>query len=198
MFAGSGVYELAGHARFDCSGPGITRLETAGDALPLTQIVQNAGGVLVAQQSPQTGAWFLNIALVLAAGFALLFWKRHQRQRAKFARTALYWLFLLRLLTPLYKTCQIRIDHNAHEISWTATRFGQQVSAESMPSSDIAAADLESSRGDRRIVVIRRDGTPVYPLGDMYLTGQTNQYVILTAIREMIERASDLNQRKPM
>ena len=142
--------------------------------------------MLIVRQKPQTGTWVLIIALIVSAGCAVYFRRAGQLRIARDSRTVLVFLVFFLLLTPLFKTYTLTIDGNAHTLSWSATRFGQEVSRTSFPASDLSSAEMESSRGDRRIVVILRNGSPVYPLGDMYFTGQDKQYVVLQAIRNLI------------
>ncbi len=52
--------------------------------------------------------------------------------------------------------------------------------------SDIARAEMQFNRGDKRIVVVLNDGKQVFPLGDGYIQNDPNQYKPLIAIQKAV------------
>ena len=155
-------------------------------SLNLTAIVQNANNVLVVRQKPQTGAWFLSLVLIVSLACIVYFWRTRHHLGVNVSRIVLISALLLLPLTTLSETYILTVNGNSHILCWSAIRFGEEVSRTSLSASDLSSAEMESSRGDRRIVVILRDGSPVYPLGDGYVTGQDDQYVVVNAIRNLI------------
>ncbi len=83
----------------------------------------------------------------------------------------LLWLVLL----PEYPTYQMTLDRSAHSLTLRATRKGKLVSSFQVSTAELSSADMQFNRGARTIVLVRRDGSLLYPLGEQQLQDEPDQ-----------------------
>ena len=157
------------------------------------QILENSPRQLLAVQTAPSVRW-LFVFFVMAAfvGVALSLRKRFWRGAA--IAGSLLVLFGLLAALPKPASYRLHIDVPNRVITSEGVRNGTLVSSFMVNGSDLSAAELQSNRGDTAIVLIRQDGSLLFPLGEEKLKGEPDQYVVLTALRATIHDAA--RQRK--
>ena len=88
-------------------------------------------------------------------------------------------------------TYRVKVDRAGRTISWETKRAGASEPQGSLPAASIQSADFDFNRNARNILLIGRDGKQYFPLGSQHFTGEPDQSVVLTAIRELIGQGSN-------
>ena len=156
--------------------------------MPSVNIIENTSARLVAVQTPQTWGPIPALLSVVAGLFLLrLLWTR-QWKLAIVPGLFLLVFFLLWLI-PETPTFRVTLDLAGHSLTSEASKNGKVVSEFAVSAGDLSSAEMQSNRGARTIILIRKDGSLLYPLGKQKLQGEPDQYVILNAIRQFIGQA---------
>ena len=153
--------------------------------MPLLAIQQNSAGSLVALQQPQSTTGYIVwvvLGVVVVAGLAV--------------SSRRWWVLVVAVLlaalmipwrssqrNPAYK---LVLDKTTGEITSITLRNGTPGETVSVPAKEISSAEMQFNRGATRIALVKRDGQILFPLGEQHLQGEQDQYVVLSAIREMI------------
>ena len=84
-------------------------------------------------------------------------------------------------------TFRMTIDVSRSQItSDEISSRGRLIREQIFPASAIASADMQFNRGARTIVLIHRDGSQSFPLGEEFVQDEPDQYVVLNALRTAI------------
>ncbi len=150
-------------------------------------ILSDAAGVLVAEQKPQSIGPVPVILLIISACLSVWFVRAKQWKLLVFP-FALVLIILLPLALSRYPTYKLVVDQSKGTITSVATLNGRQLSALEISATDLTSAEIQFNRGARTIVLVRRDGALVYPLGEQQLQDEPNQYIVLNALRGVIGR----------
>jgi hypothetical protein len=79
---------------------------------------------------------------------------------------------------------ELKTQHRVLEVQ--TLRKDKIVASQTVKFSDIARAEMQFNRGDKRIVVVLNNGKEVFPLGDEYIQNEPNQYKPLIAIQKAV------------
>ena len=149
-------------------------------------ILQNSATTLIAEQSPPGGGFFMIVSMLVALGVGVFAFtqRRWVLGLLMFGLSAVFLLFLLPGVAY-----RIELNREAHTIAWEQVRSGKAISRQQVDAGSIQSADMDFNRNARNIILLGRDGTQYYPLGRQHFTGEPEQAVVLTAVREMIGAA---------
>ena len=101
-------------------------------------------------------------------------------------------LFGLLIQTPYWLTgrppsYRMTLTRSSGDIrTETVNKDNVVVSVAELRRSEMASSDMQFNRGDTRVVIVKKDGTVFYPLGEQYLQGYPQMYVVLNAIRQTL------------
>lgn len=157
------------------------------------QIVENSPQQLIAMQTPYSASFLLVLGILVALGFCGWFAFTRQWRLLVIPGIALLVLGSL-ALTPSVPTYHLQINKASRQITSEARRGDAVVNSFTVSGTDLSSADMQSNRGATNIVLLRHNGSQLFPLGEQQLQGeadQSNQYVILTALRELITPAAN-------
>lgn len=149
------------------------------------QIVENSPQQLVAVQTPYGASFLLVLGVIVAIGFCGWFAFTRQWRLLVIPGIALLVLCGLALI-PSVPTYHLQIDKPGHRITSEARRGDAVVNSFTVNGSDLSSADMQYNRGASTIVLLRRDGSQLYPLGEQQLQDEPDQSVVLTALRDAI------------
>ena len=148
-------------------------------------ILGDTAGVLVAEQKPQSVGPVPLILLVVAA--CVVCWLLWTKQWKLLVFPCVLMLIIcIPIVSSKHPTYHLTVNRPQHTITSQATVSGNQVSAFQVSAHDLNSAEMQFNRGARTIVLVRRNGSLLYPLGEQQLQDEPNQYVVLNAIRQMI------------
>lgn len=148
-------------------------------------ILQNAHGILVAEQAPQvthTGDYIF--VTLLAAG--IIFGLYAKMWKIFWTGLLLFIFQFTLLLKPAHPTYRMTLDTSSGLIKTEARRKDAVLSTSYVSKVDISNAQMAFNRGDTRIVIVKVDGSIYYPLGEQYIQDAPEEYVVLNAIQRMI------------
>lgn len=172
--------------------------------------ITDINGVVTATQTPTTVSW-MAIAAPLLMFF--LFFREIGKDRVKIIKTfsspsagetrrrllkdnkkMLVYLFVGTVAGPLVLAAaigngaihRVTIDRHYNQLIFEKVKRGVVLERTQTSVSDFTSAEMQYGRGSSAIILIRPDGKLVYPLGDEQLQNESNQYVVLTALREVI------------
>ena len=128
------------------------------------QILENTSARFVAVQAPQSWGPVPAILSLATAAFLVRFLSTRQWRLAVLPGVFLL-VFLLLWLVPANPTFTLTLDVAARSILSEGTKSGKIVSQFQVPAADISSAEMQFNRGARTIVMIRNDGSLLYPLG---------------------------------
>lgn len=154
------------------------------------QIVENTPQQLVAVQTPYGASFLLVLGIIVALGFLAWFAFTRQWKLLLIPGVALL-VFIGLARMPSVPTYRLQIDKADHRITSEARRGGTVVSSFTVSGADLSSADMQYNRGASTIVVLRRDGSQLYPLGEQQLQDEPDQSVVLTALRDVLTPAAN-------
>ncbi len=154
------------------------------------QIVENSPQQLVAVQTPYTASFLPVLGILIALGFGLWFAFSRQWLRLLIPGIAIL-VFGSLMLLPKNPTYHLRVDRAAHQVTSEGRRGDAVVESFTASGSELAGADMQFNRGASTIVLTRRDGSVLYPFGEQQLQDEPDQYVVLTALRDLITPATN-------
>ena len=153
------------------------------------QIVENSPQRLVATQTPYSASFLPVLGIVVALGLGA--WYAFTRKWRMLFIPALALLVLGGLmLLPRYPTFHLQVDQATRTIASEGKRGDTVVRAFTVQGDELSGADMQFNRGASTIVLIRRDGSLLYPLGEQQLQDEPDQYVVLNALRAAIPNAA--------
>ena len=148
-------------------------------------ILGNTGIRLIAEQTPYNGYFLTYIAILFAAGFLIRYlWSRRFKLAALPGSIIIF--LLLDFLMPTIPTYTLTLNREARTINSEARVKNTVQSRFTVAASDLNSAEMQFNRGAITIVLVRRDGSLLYPLGEQQLQDEPDQYVVSNAIRKMI------------
>ena len=150
--------------------------------MKLFNIISDVHGHLVIVQQPQPG---LGPFFIVAAVVLTLVLCYQRAWVALFVPAIFAWVAYL-CFTAGQSTYRAEIIPETHQIISEQMDKGKLTAKTIIPINDIASAEMQSNRGATRIALIMRDGTVILPLGPIDLQDEPDQYVALTAIRQVI------------
>lgn len=151
--------------------------------MKLVNILSGVNGHLVVVQQPQVNDNTIYIVVIMVLAVYFTYKRMWQFLLMPVFITA--WLYLLSFVGQ--KTSfRAEIDPDSHQIVSEELAKGKVVSKTIIHTSDISSAEMQFNRDATRIVLLLRNGTQVFPLGEQHLQDEPNQYVALTAIRQAI------------
>ena len=149
------------------------------------QIMENSPQQLLAVQTPYGASFLPVLGALVALGFCA--WFAYSRQWRLLIIPALALVVLGGLaLIPRAPTYHLQVDRAAHQVTSEARRGEAVVTSFSVAAQDLSGADMQFNRGASTIVLIRRDGSLLFPLGEQQLQNEPDQYVVLNVLREEI------------
>lgn len=151
-------------------------------------ILENTSQQFVAVQTAPSVRWLFLFFLAAALVGLLLSW-RERFWRGVAVAGCLLVLFGLLAALPKPATYLLRIDVNGRVITSEGTLNGTLISSFAVNGSDLSAAELQSSREAADIVLVRQDGSLLFPLGEQKVQNEPDQYVVLTALRKAVHNA---------
>ena len=151
----------------------------------LISILSNSGGRLVAEQRPQN-INFLLLLFGFAIVAAVIFIVRVHAYKMLLLPGCLTLLLLFLANVGEKVTYRVTVDQASHTITSDQIKGGKVVGSAALPASDLTSAEMQFNRGARTIVLIGRDGSQHFPLGEAQVQDEPDQYVILNALREAI------------
>ena len=151
-------------------------------------IIENSANLLVAEQSPPSVLFFGLLSTLVALVAAGAVFSQRKWILGAFMLLLAAGLALMMLPGAAYR---ITVDRTAHTVAWEARRSGTVEAQGSLPVASIQSADFDFNRNARNIILIGRDGKQYLPLGDQHFTGEPEQSVVLSAIRELIGQSAD-------
>ena len=146
-------------------------------------IIENSANLLVAEQSPPSVLMFALLPTLVAACAAVAVLL--QRKWVPGVLLVLLVAGLSLMLLP-GAAHRITIDRRARTISWEKRQSGKVEAHEEVGAASVQSADMDFNRNARNIILIGRDGRQYFPLGNQHFTGEPEQAVVLSAIRELI------------
>lgn len=153
------------------------------------QIMENSPGQFLAVQTPYTASFLPVLGALVAAVFCA--WFAYTRQWRLLAIPVLALLVLGGLaLIPRPPTFRLQVNRAAHQVTSEAQRGTAVVTSFSVAASDLSGADMQFNRGATTIVLIRKNGSLLYPLGEQHLQNEPDQYVVLNVLRDEISHSS--------
>lgn len=157
------------------------------------QIIKNSPQELVAVQTPYSASFLSVLGIVVALGFCA--WFAYTRQWRLLIIPALALLVFWGLtLIPSAPTYHLQVDRVGHRVISEARRGDAVVTSFSVDTIELSGADMQFNRGASTIVLIRKDGSLLYPLGEQQLQNEPDQYVVLNVLRSVIADSSGKSQ----
>ena len=157
-------------------------MQTTGD-VDLVHILSRGNGILVAEQLPSNiffPASFITLICIFVVGYLL--WTRR-------------WILILIpvLIVGIAwwvkssgTTYQMTANGSAGAIAWRASRGNKETESSFVEVRDIAAADIMYGKSGGRLVLVRKSGGEVFPLGSSYVANEPAQLIIVQEIRKLI------------
>ena len=149
------------------------------------QVLQNDGGLMVAKQTPYTAGFIPYLFILLSAGFLIRFLWTRQFRAAVIPGLVLVFV-LSDFLTPVVPTYTLILNREKRTLTSEARVKNAVQAGFTVDAEDLNSAEMQFNRGATTIVLVRRDGSLLYPLGEQQLQDEPDQYVVLNAIRQMI------------
>ena len=151
--------------------------------MKLFNIISDINGHLIIVQQPQPGDY----SYLVAVAIFLIILACYKRAWGLLIGP----VFIAYLLYTAHRvggqsTYRAEIIPETHQIISEQMDKGKLTAKTIVPINDIASAEMQSNRGATRIALIMRDGTVMLPLGPIALQDEPDQYVALTAIRQVV------------
>ena len=144
--------------------------------------------MLTADQTPYSASFLPAFGIVVALGFSA--WLAYTRQWRLLIIPALALTVLEALaLMPSAPTYHLQVDRAAHSVTSEERRKDVVVSSFSVSANELSGADMQFNRGASTIVLIRKDGSLLFPLGEQQLQDEPDQYVVLNVLRDVIAKS---------
>jgi len=152
--------------------------------MPHIQILVDTADHFVAENPPYSFPFFRLIIIVVFIGFLTYYF----RQREWKAAAILIPIGAFLVWSTLSNGIAYRMDlkPQEHVLLVQTVKKGKIIESQTIPFSDIARAEMQFNRGDKRIVVVLNNGQEVFPLGDGYIQNDPNQYIPLVAIQKAV------------
>ena len=149
------------------------------------QIIENTQRQLEAVQTAYSSSWLLGLAIIVAAGFSIWLIRARQWKLLIIPAAALF-VFGLLALMPKAPTYHLVVNLDDGQIRSEAKRGDRVVSSFVVSTHELSGADMQFNRGATTIVLIRKDGSLLFPLGEQQLQNEPDQYVVLNVLRTAI------------
>ena len=146
-------------------------------------ILQNTAATLVAQESLHGSSgidYFLGVVVSFILVVTFL-----QRKWIGFGMGIIFMVVLI----PSWfgegpATYRMTLSKASGAIRTETLHKGAITSIEQITRSEVVNVEMQFSRGDTRIALIRKDGTSFLPLGDVYVQSRPEKYVVFNALRQ--------------
>ncbi len=152
--------------------------------MPHIQILVDTPNQFIAENPPDSFGFFQLITTLVFIGFIIYVIKQGAWKAAAILIPIA--AFLTWISWPDGIAYRMGLKPQEHVLLVQTLKKGKIIESQAIPFSEIARAEMQFNRGDKRIVVVLNNGQEVFPLGDGYIQNDPNQYIPLVAIQKAV------------